>query len=211
MQRSYLSPFALAAVAALVTLAGCAPKIGRECTISLDCSQQGDRICDTTQPGGYCTLFNCEPDKCPEGDGVCVAFSSQLDPACASTDDASWGRFERTFCMADCESDDDCRTGYECAKPSTRDARIIDFAPVSDRVCVVKIEPPPVSTEVPDVCLPPKVDFDLTPYTSGAGGAGGMGGAGGAAGMGGAGGAGGAGGMGGMGGMGGAAGMGGGP
>jgi hypothetical protein len=193
MQSFHLVRSTLAAFAALVILGGCAPKIGRECTTSLDCSQQGDRLCDNTQPGGYCTLFNCEPDKCPEGDGICVAFLSQVDPACGPTDGVSWGRFERTFCMAGCESDDDCRTGYECAKPSTRDGRILDFSPLSDRICVVKIDAPPVSTQIPEVCRPPEVDFDLTPYTPGSGGAGGMGGS---AGMGGSGGAG----MGGMGG-----------
>lgn len=200
MQRNHVARFVLAAFAALVVLDGCTPKIGRECTTYLDCSQQGDRLCDNTQPGGYCTLFNCEPDKCPEGDGVCVAFSSQVDPSCGSTDDVNWGRFERTYCMAGCESNDDCRTGYECARPSTRDGRIIDFAPLAEKICVVKIEAPPVSTEIPEVCRPPKVDFDLTPYTPDAGASGG---AGGTSGSGGAGGAGGSGGMGGMGGMGG--------
>ena len=210
MQRIHVARLALAAFAALLVLDGCTPKIGRECVTSLDCSQQADRICDNTQPDGYCTLFNCEPDKCPEGDGVCVAFSSQVDPACGSTDDVSWGRFERTYCMANCESNDDCRTGYECAKPSTRDGRIIDFTPVSDKICVVKIAAPPVSTQIPEVCRPPAVDFDLTPYTppdagapDGAGGAAGTGGAGGTGGSGGTAGAGGGGGTRGSGGMGG--------
>ncbi len=193
MQRIQVARIALAAFVALVVLDGCSPKIGRECTTSLDCSQQGDRLCDITQPSGYCTIFNCEPDKCPEGDGVCVAFSSQVDPACGSTDDVNWGRFERTYCMAGCESSDDCRTGYECAAPSTRDGRILDFTPLAQKICVVKTSAPPVSTEIPAICRPPEVDFDLTPYTppdagapDAAGGAGGAGGgAGGAGGMGG--------------------------
>lgn len=185
MQPFHVARFALAAFAALVILDGCTPKIGRECTTSLDCSQQGDRLCDNTQPGGYCTLFNCEPDKCPEGDGVCVAFLSQLDPACGPTDDVSWGRFERTFCMANCDDDSDCRDGYECVQPASRDGRIIDFSPVSDHICMVKINVTPVSAQIPEICVPPEVDFPLTPYDPGKGGAGGMGGAGGAAGAGG--------------------------
>src|SRR6188474_1083103 len=97
-----------AIVILLLAATGCAPEIGDECTTSIDCSQQGDRLCDTTQPGGYCTIFNCEPDTCPEDDGVCVAFDPELDPACRVTDDGRWARFERTFCMAECEDNDDC-------------------------------------------------------------------------------------------------------
>src|SRR5206468_6843571 len=36
-------------LAALLT--GCTPKIGDDCQTSVDCSQQGDRLCDTAQPG----------------------------------------------------------------------------------------------------------------------------------------------------------------
>jgi len=197
------SRFALAAFVALVILGGCTPKIGRECTTSLDCSQQGDRLCDNTQPNGYCTIFNCEPDKCPEGDGICVAFLSEVDPACGATDGVSWGRFERTFCMAGCEIDEDCRAGYECVEPTSRDGRILDFEPLSKRICIVKIAPPPAPTSIPEVCRPPEVEFNLPTYTPGTGGAGGMsgmGGMGGSSGMGGMGGSGGIGGMGGMGG-----------
>lgn len=207
MQRLDASRFALAAFAALLILGGCTPKIGRECSNSLDCSQQGDRLCDNTQPGGYCTIFNCEPDKCPEGDGVCVSFLSQIDPACGATDDASWGRFERTYCMAGCESDTDCRDGYECASPVSRDGRIIDFSPIASKICIVKIEALPATPVIPEVCRPPVIDdseWNMTPYTPGSGGAGGMGtGGGGTGGMGGSGGMAGSGGMGGTGGMGG--------
>lgn len=202
MQRFDASRFALAAFAALLILGGCTPKIGRECSNSLDCSQQGDRLCDNTQPGGYCTIFNCEPDKCPEGDGVCVSFLSQIDPACGPTDDATWGRFERTYCMAGCEDNSDCRDGYECADPASRDGRIIDFSPVATKICIVKIEALPPAGGIPEVCRPPAIpdsDWNMTPYNPGSGGAGGMSGGGGMGGMGG-GGMGGSGGMGGMGG-----------
>ena len=91
---------ALTLSALLPALAACTPNIGDECSNSLDCSQGGDRLCDITQPNGYCTIYNCEPDTCPEGDGVCVAFDFQLDPVCRAHDDARWARFERTYCMA---------------------------------------------------------------------------------------------------------------
>ena len=44
---------------------GCKPKIGEDCATSTDCSISGDRLCDVTQPGGYCTVFNCEPNTVP--------------------------------------------------------------------------------------------------------------------------------------------------
>ena len=69
---------ALAALA-LAPVLGCTPNIGNKCSLSTDCSQLGDRLCDTTQPGGYCTVFNCEPDQCPNA--ICVAFDPTLDPA----------------------------------------------------------------------------------------------------------------------------------
>ena len=63
--------FTLALVlAALALVTGCQPKIGDACNTSTDCSTQGDRLCDTTQPGGYCTIFNCEPNTCPEDDFI---------------------------------------------------------------------------------------------------------------------------------------------
>ena len=114
----------LAALAALLT-AGCRPEIGDECTTSLDCSQLGERLCDTSQPDGYCTIFNCEPDTCPD-EALCVGFGLSLDPACAQVEDPRWARFERTFCMYACTDDEDCRPGYLCAKPSERRAASLD-------------------------------------------------------------------------------------
>src|SRR5829696_1409616 len=139
-------PFALSG-AVLMFIAGCAPEIGDDCNTSLDCSQQGDRLCDTKQPGGYCTIFNCEPDSCPEDEAVCVAFDFVLDPMCHPGDlpanDTEWARFGRTFCMKACEEDDDCRDdeGYECAAPA--DMLIVDLNPAAEKFCVVKGNPTP--------------------------------------------------------------------
>lgn len=160
----------------LTALAACSPNIGDECASSIDCSQQGDRLCDVNQPGGYCTVFNCEPDTCPEDDGVCVAFTYQLDPVCKELDDGRWSRFERTFCMAQCDDDGDCRSGYTCADPRTRAAIIVDQQPLSTKVCLVASSNPAaqVSGE-PGVCGPSQSGFDWVPYTPGSGGAGGGG------------------------------------
>jgi hypothetical protein len=158
-------PFALSGVI-LVFITGCAPEIGDDCNTSLDCSQQGDRLCDTKQPGGYCTIFNCEPDSCPEDEAVCVAFDFVLDPACHPGDDlpandTEWARFGRTFCMKACEEDDDCRDdeGYECAAPL--DMLVVDLEPVSEKFCVVKgsFTPYPVLACGSDAeCLDTSVD-----------------------------------------------------
>lgn len=138
-----------AAVLAIAALAiGCTPKIGDDCSSSADCSVQGDRLCDTTQPGGYCTIFNCEPGTCPEDEAVCVAFN---DSVC--DDPLRTPRFRRTFCMKRCDDDGDCRNGYACVDMG--DA-VVDIDPPTRKVCVVR----PAPTEEPDgagrgVCAPP--------------------------------------------------------
>lgn len=84
---------------------GCQKVIGDSCTLSSDCSIQGDRSCDTTQFEGYCTVQGCDPNTCPD-EALCVAF------------DAHSPRFTRRYCMAACEVDDDCRTPeYRCVRP----------------------------------------------------------------------------------------------
>jgi hypothetical protein len=115
----------------LALLLGCTPQIGKKCTLSTDCSQLGDRLCDTTQPGGYCTVFNCEPDQCPNA--ICVAFNPMLDPACGAATDGRWPRFERSFCLASCNGDGDCRDQYQCidlsstANQTARRAYVVDL------------------------------------------------------------------------------------
>jgi len=138
---------------------GCQPQIGDECQTSVDCSQGGERLCDITQPGGYCTIFNCEPNTCPE-DSACIAFGAQLSgaSACSSADGLS--RFTRSFCMRTCGSNDDCRGGYTCADVTGTPwhGLAVDRGRAR-RVCIV----PPVGDEVPasrpaEVCDGPDVD-----------------------------------------------------
>ena len=130
--------------------AGCRPQIGDECVSSVDCSAQGDRLCDTSQPDGYCTIFSCEPDNCPNDDSVCVGFGLELAPSCDATTaaDPRWPRFERTFCMAPCEVDDDCREGYQCLAPSARAATSIDIeSEIRDsKVCFAASDAPTSDT-----------------------------------------------------------------
>ena len=108
-----------------IALAACAPELGDGCADSLECALDGTRICDSTQPGGYCLIPGCRADECPE-EGVCVAF----------------GRDElaRTFCMRHCSGDGDCRTGYECVDPS----------PPPDQEPEEPPDPAPAYTEIVD-------------------------------------------------------------
>jgi hypothetical protein len=126
---------------------GCAPKIGDKCSVSTDCSVQGDRLCDPTQPAGYCTIFNCEPNRCPE-EAVCVAFN---EPSCSSP--ALSRRFQRTFCMFVCKSDSDCRSDYRCLDTSSDPARkVIDQNPQSLKICAVPSPSASMSMPDPAVC-----------------------------------------------------------
>jgi hypothetical protein len=106
-------------LALLAGIAACKPEIGDKCVVSTDCSANGDRLCDTSQPGGYCTQLNCGPNSCPD-QGSCVLFGSSI-PGCGFDDRSSptGSRVSRSFCMAMCETNGDCRSGYVCAAPTT--------------------------------------------------------------------------------------------
>lgn len=141
---------------------GCKPKIGEDCATSVDCSISGDRICDITQPGGYCTVFNCEPNLCPD-DSVCVAF---IEGTCSTASVST--RFRRTFCMRTCEDDGDCRGGsYRCVDISRDESRrIVDTNPSSGSICAVpssSAPPPPNEPRKPEpaVCFPSDASFDV--------------------------------------------------
>lgn len=168
---------------------GCLPKVGDHCTTSLDCSQTGQRICDVSQPNGYCTVFNCEPDTCPDS-AACVAFNNNIDPACGTQDDGQWPRFERTFCVKPCSSNSDCREGegFECVRPEDRGGIAIDVKHQYDGICLAtaSVQPVDPNAPAPGVCNPSGTatlpDPYVPPSTGGAGGSTGGGGAGGATG-----------------------------
>jgi hypothetical protein len=146
---------------AALALAGCAAKIGRRCTMSADCSQNGDRLCDTTQPDGYCTIFNCEPGTCPPDESVCVGFSEASCPNLRTS-----MRFERTFCMATCESGDDCRAGYVCQDMGPQ---VVDADPPTRSVCIVAASFAPVAVSADaGVCQPGNYPIQTSPSEAGA-------------------------------------------
>lgn len=105
-------------LALLAGVAACTPKIGDKCVVSTDCSANGDRLCDTSQPDGYCTQLNCGPNSCPD-EGSCVLFGSAI-PGCGFDDrnGPTGSRVSRSFCMAMCANNGDCRSGYVCADPT---------------------------------------------------------------------------------------------
>jgi hypothetical protein len=94
---------ALALLAALAT--ACAKRVGDPCRMNTDCSLNGDRICDGTQPAGYCTVPECDPNACPD-DSLCVEFEAHTP------------RLARRFCMQPCQADTDCRPEYRCEAPT---------------------------------------------------------------------------------------------
>jgi hypothetical protein len=87
----------------LALCGGCTAEIGDECSANVDCSTSGDRACDTSAPGGYCTILDCRADSCPE-ESVCVAWGEDVA--------------QRTFCMRHCGDDSNCRDGYQCFDPA---------------------------------------------------------------------------------------------
>lgn len=123
----------LCALGAMFALAGCQPQIGDHCTLSTDCSSRGDRLCDTSQNDGYCTIFNCVGDDCPS-EAVCVLFGSA---GCAK-DDRRYPRTARSLCVRKCNDDTDCRTaeGYVCVDPATDPYRAMNLSDVSTKVCL---------------------------------------------------------------------------
>jgi hypothetical protein len=121
-------------IASLVALAACGKEIGDECIISADCSPNGDRQCDiATMPGGYCTIQGCDLNTCPS-EATCVRFFTgnfsnrpcdptledrgedkcSLDELCSLAGKCVPRSSEIRFCMRLCDSNSDCRDGFEC-------------------------------------------------------------------------------------------------
>jgi len=118
---------------AALSLGGCKRDIGDDCKNSLDCSQESERLCDISQPGGYCTIEGCDERTCPE-DSVCVRFFPRqgLTKSCATGCDPNElcladGKegvcaprmSERRFCVHSCSDNSDCRGGYDCLQAGT--------------------------------------------------------------------------------------------
>lgn len=122
--------FLLASFAVL--LGACGKEIGDSCTLSTDCSPNGDRICDPdpSSPGGYCTILGCDYNTCPD-EAACIRFftgnftnkpctadtadtACSLDELCSVDGHCVPRSSEIRYCMKKCDSSGDCRDGYEC-------------------------------------------------------------------------------------------------
>ncbi len=123
----------LAVLMVMATASACGNKIGDDCRSSIDCSFDGDRSCDVSQPGGYCTVQGCDVRSCPD-EAMCVRFfpSQYLTKPCdPATEDISSNECapdelclesglcapratERRYCAVKCSNNGDCRDNYEC-------------------------------------------------------------------------------------------------
>jgi hypothetical protein len=72
----------------------CSSRIGDPCESNSSCGL--GRICDMSQPGGYCTQVACDRSDCPS-ESVCVDFGNLS-----------------YYCMQKCGPFAFCRDGYEC-------------------------------------------------------------------------------------------------
>ncbi|HEX8792464.1 MAG TPA: hypothetical protein VF765_16055 [Polyangiaceae bacterium] len=125
-------------LAAGLLLGGCTPHIGDHCQLNTDCSIDGTRVCDNSQPNGYCTSFNCVANSCLDN-AVCVMVNASV-PGCPYNDYQAPSRTHTTLCLKNCGQDSDCRTGegYVCRDPELApyNGKIIDDSPTSNKVCV---------------------------------------------------------------------------
>lgn len=127
----------IGAISALGTLGACGKEIGDSCTYDTDCSSSGERQCidPVAGHGGYCTIRGCDYSSCPD-EAACVQFFTgefsnkactyetedtdaahndcTLDEICALDGFCVPRSSEVRYCMKTCESNGDCRDGYEC-------------------------------------------------------------------------------------------------
>jgi hypothetical protein len=121
--RECLAALALALMVG-VAMAGCGHKIGDNCLTSADCDPNGNRTCDLSQLGGYCTVDGCDDKSCPS-ESVCIRtfpekyLSKPCDPLCEDLDCA--GQTTATCQCAgaatnDCTADELCLDTGVCAR-----------------------------------------------------------------------------------------------
>ncbi|MDJ0764653.1 MAG: hypothetical protein QNJ97_16865 [Myxococcota bacterium] len=131
-------------------LMACGAEIGDECTLDYDCSQNLERNCDRSQPGGYCLIVGCDPDECPE-EAVCVEFTAPCPQVNDDPNDDNpiddcdliEPNRGRSYCLRHCSSNGDCRSKYQCVTvggevPAVKWAEIVDFKTKKSKVCVPK-------------------------------------------------------------------------
>lgn len=136
---------ALWSALALLGLGACGNKIGDSCTTSIDCSIEGSRACDISQPGGYCTVQGCDRTSCPD-EAICVRFFPSMyltkpcdpktedfgsddcaaDELCLESGLCAPRASERRYCALSCSDGGDCRDGYDCRLVGERGSSSLD-------------------------------------------------------------------------------------
>jgi len=119
----------LTCVFALLALAGCQARIGDACDRSIDCSLQGERICDLSHRVdgsgvvsaagmGECTIDGCGRDTCPDEAACIKAYGSKfLSVACdpEREDIATFCLDDEEACLArGCRPSADASGGWTC-------------------------------------------------------------------------------------------------
>lgn len=95
-------------ISGLSACPGCTVLIGDACSASAPCgvgTVNTSYICDTTQPGGYCT----RPCSVVGDTRECRFSGDQLDGICARPGDGGDPQ-----CALRCIGDGECRAGYRC-------------------------------------------------------------------------------------------------
>jgi hypothetical protein len=134
------------------SLSGCTRGIGDGCETALNCSASASRLCDRTQPGGYCTLAGCQEGSCPD-EAVCVTFWRNTDRS-----EVDRNRLSVNYCMRKCDDRSDCRDddGYVCVngdqfgfgKEATVEGHPTQkFCAAESPSTAPRTEPPPVMSE----------------------------------------------------------------
>jgi hypothetical protein len=134
---------------------GCGKDVGDSCMTSADCDPNGTRVCDLSQPGGYCTVLGCDQSSCPS-DSVCIRYfptqyltvPCQTDSDCCPMTSPADGGASMSKCTGDelclpvvglcsrrsnearacaktCNDNSDCRGGYDCRRTGTPGAGLL--------------------------------------------------------------------------------------
>jgi hypothetical protein len=137
-RRTFFAPHIACLGLVCLAAVGCTRGIGDSCETSLNCSASATRLCDMTQPHGYCTLGGCQPGGCPS-EAVCVTFWQNTERP-----ELDRNRLSTNYCMRKCDERSDCRDddGYDCLSGADfgfKNEATVEGAP-DQRFCAVRLQ-----------------------------------------------------------------------
>ena len=100
--------FYLIMVVSILFLASCKSNVGDPCEDSSDC--EVDLVCEESFEDGYCLKFYCNIDdeeSCPS-EAQCTLFEDT----------------NTTYCLRKCNTNEDCRSKYECKAIDSNEYRV---------------------------------------------------------------------------------------